>query len=159
MNKNPYANAAGTYGNHAQKHTPNQRELEARVLLKAAHKFQLLQENWDDVTQEMLEEVLMYNRQLWMMFVDTAVEDTDEARPQALRNNIASLGIFIFKHTVKTISQPSKDKLDILIEINREIAAGLTANIKSEGKKPDSPAAEPASGQQPAAYQPSDTLT
>ena len=33
---NPYAQAAGAYGDNSQKNTPDQRELEGRVLLKAA---------------------------------------------------------------------------------------------------------------------------
>ena len=35
-NNNPYASAAGAYGNNAQKTTNDPRELEARVLLKSA---------------------------------------------------------------------------------------------------------------------------
>ena len=34
--KNPYATAAGAYGTNIQKNTPDQRELEAHVLLKSA---------------------------------------------------------------------------------------------------------------------------
>lgn len=72
---NPYASAAGAYDQHAQKHTPDQRELEARVLLKAVKAFQEIQGRWDKVSREELDECLKYNRQVWMMFVDTAIED------------------------------------------------------------------------------------
>jgi hypothetical protein len=41
---NPYAAAASAYGSHAQQHTPDQRETEARVLLKAAQMFKDLQD-------------------------------------------------------------------------------------------------------------------
>ena len=127
---NPYAAAAGAYGQQAQASTPDQRELEGIVLLKSAKKMQELQARWDEVKPEELDEVLRYNRQIWMMFVDTAVEDKDPNRPKELRSNIANLGAFIFKHTVDTLIKPDKKKLDILIEINREIAAGLMAKQK-----------------------------
>ena len=130
---NPHAKAAGAYGKHAQTHTPDQRELEALVLLKAAKKMQDLQSGWDSMNMETLDEVLRYNRQIWMMFVDTAVEDEDPARPKDLRSNIANLGVFIFKRTVDILSKPEKNKLDILIEINQDIAAGLMAK-QDKGK-------------------------
>lgn len=123
---NPYAAAAGAYGQQAQASTPNQRELESIVLLKAARKMQDLQSRWEQgIPHDELDEVLRYNRQIWLMFVDTAMEDKSADRTQELRNNIASLGAFIFKHTVDVLSDPKKEKLNILIEINREIAGGL----------------------------------
>ncbi len=137
---NPYARAAGVYDTHAKNHTPDQRELEGRVLLKANQKLLELQNRWDTVSNEELDEVLRYNRQIWMMFVDTAMEDKDPARPVALRNNIANLGVFIFKRTTEVLADPKKEKLDILIEINREIAAGLMVKPKA-GTPPASPAA------------------
>ena len=129
---NPYGAAAGAYDNHAQAHTPDQREMEARVLLKAAKAFQILQENWDTRGKEDLDDALTYNRQIWLMFVDTAMEDDSPERPLALRNNIANLGLFVFKHTLETLAKPEKKKLDILIEINRDIAAGLMAKPEKE---------------------------
>ncbi len=127
---NPYANAAGTYGSHAQAHTPDQRELEGRVLLKSAKMISDLQNAWDEVTPELLGETLRYNRQIWMMFYDTALENPEEngeTRPDDLRNNIINLANFIFKREMEVLSSPSKEKLDVLVNINREVAAGLMA--------------------------------
>lgn len=125
MTKNPYTSAAGAYDQHAKKHTTDPREREGRVLLKAVKQFQQLQADWDNMTPQKLEETLNYNRQVWMMFVDTAVEDNNPDRPHALRNNIANLGMFIFNHTLDILANPQKEKLDVLVDINREIAAGL----------------------------------
>lgn len=124
-NKNPYASAAGTYDKNAQQNTPDQREMEARVLLKAVKTFQEIQKHWDTITAEELDDALKFNRQIWMMFVDTAVEDNSGDRPLALRNNIANLGVYIFNHTLEILGNPKPEKLNILIDINREIAAGL----------------------------------
>jgi flagellar protein FlaF len=129
---NPYAAAAGAYDQHAQAHTPDPRELEARVLLKAARGLKDLQANWDKQTPATLEEALIYNRQIWLMFVDTAMEDKSPDRPKELRNNIANLGLFVFNQTLDILAQPKKEKLNILIEINQEIAAGLMTRPKAE---------------------------
>ncbi len=134
--QNPYAAAAGAYATHAQTHTPDQRELEARVLLKAAQKIQDLRDNWDSITPVQLDDILRYNRQIWLMFVDTAVEDDSPERPIELRNNIANLGVFIFKRTLEILSEPKKEKLSILIEINREIAAGLMSGPRKTAAPP-----------------------
>lgn len=132
--RNTHASAAGAYDQHAQSHTPDQRELEARVLLKAAKTLQGIQDKWDETSPDDLSEALTYNRQIWMMFVDNAVEDQNAERPQELRNNIANLGVFIFNRTIDTLADPKKEKLNILIEINREIAAGLMTNPANKEK-------------------------
>lgn len=131
MQNNPYASAAGAYDQNARMNTPDQRELEARVLLKATKAMQDLKENWDSHSKEELSDVLTYNRQIWMMFVDTAIEDDNPARTDELRSNIANLGLFIFNHTIDILANPEKAKLDILIQINRDIASGLMNRQKT----------------------------
>ena len=143
MSKNPYASAAGIYGDHAQKHTPDQRELEARVLLKSAAMLQGLQKDWDNVSKELLQETLEYNRQIWMLFYDTALENPEGNRPNDLRSNIINLANFIFKREVDIMSKPEAKKLDAIININREIATGLMEQQKNQkadtsGKAEDS---------------------
>lgn len=128
---NPYASAAGAYGTHSQKHTNDPRELEARVLLKAAQFMVDLQNEWDNRPKEALEDILKYNRNIWMMFYDTAVENTEGTRPEALRNNIYNLANFVFKRELDIISKPEKSKIDILIKINRDIANGLMNSVRN----------------------------
>ena len=48
--------------------------------------------------------------------------------PAQLRNNMLSLARFVDKQTVEVFSEPRPDKLDVLISINRELAAGLFTN-------------------------------
>ncbi len=132
---NPYAKAADAYGAHAQKHTPDQRELEGRVLLKSAKTLKDLQENWDNVTPEQLQMTLQNNRQIWMLFYDTALENPEGNRPNDLRSNIVNLANFIFKREIDILSKPEKDKLDILISINQDIAAGLMAKQPAEASE------------------------
>ena len=128
-----HSRAAGAYASNAQKTTTDPRELEARVLLKAVYKMQDLQKRWEEgISPEELDDVLRFNRQIWMMFVDTATSDTSPERPRDLRSNIANLGAYVFKRTIEILADPKKEKLDILMEINREIAAGLMAKPKAE---------------------------
>lgn len=128
---NPHASAAGAYGTNSQKNSSDPREVEARVLLKSAQFLVDLQNEWDNRPKEALEEILKYNRNIWMMFYDTAVEDDSGTRPQELRNNIFSLANFIFKREIEILAKPEPKKLDILIKINRDIANGLMTSIKN----------------------------
>lgn len=112
-------------------HAVDPRETEGRVLLKAANRLKELQDNWDQTSTNSISEVLKYNRQIWMMFFDTAIENTEGDRPLELRSNIVNLANFIFKREIDIMSDPKKEKLDVLININREIAAGLLTQ-KSE---------------------------
>lgn len=128
----PYATAAGAYAQNAQATTSDPREIEARALLKAVQKMTDLQKRWDTHTAEELDDTLRFNRQIWMMFVDTAMSDNSTDRPDSLRANITNLGAYIFKRTIDILADPKKEKLDILIDINREIAAGLMKKPEAE---------------------------
>ncbi len=127
-NNNPYAQAAGTYDTQAKDNAGSQREMEGRILLKANRMFQTLIDNWDARGKDALEEALIYNRQIWVLFYDTALENKDGERTNDLRSNIVNLANFIFKREMEILANPQKEKLDILISINREISAGLMTN-------------------------------
>jgi len=117
-------NAHEAYTNTA-KATQAPRQLEASLLLKAASQLQEIHDSWSDDTSA-LETVLHYNRRLWTVFVG-AVAEEDSPLPQEVRNNVASLGVFIFKHSLDVQAEPTRDKLLPLININKEVAAGLNA--------------------------------
>lgn len=143
MSNNPYSQAAGVYGKQARE-TSDQRGLEGQLLLKAASEIQKLHDNWDSATDEDIDNILTYNRKLWMLFFDTAIENPDE-RPDDLRNNIVNLCNFIFKRSLNILSEPSKEKLNVLIDINRQVAAGLMA--RKENTEPQSASPTPAQSQ------------
>ncbi len=136
---NPYAQAAGAYDQNAQKNATSQREMEARILLKSNRMLQDIQANWDSLDKAVLENALNYNRQIWMLFYDTALESKDDGRPNDLRSNIVNLAHFIFKRELDILSNPTKEKLDILVNINREIAAGLMTNVIPAPPPPQKP--------------------
>ena len=117
-------NAYNAY-QETSKVTKAPRQLEASLLLKAASQLQEVHDSWSDDTS-VLQSVLHYNRRLWTVFVGAVAQD-DSPLPAEIRNNVASLGVFIFKHTLLVQQNPSPEKLRTLININKEVAAGLSA--------------------------------
>jgi len=101
----------------------NPRELEASLLLKAASRLQAISDGWDGKRHE-LDDALLFNRKLWTVFL-TAATQGEHPLPQAVRQNVANLGLFVMKHTIAVLHEPRREKLGALININREIAAGL----------------------------------
>jgi len=114
--------AAQAYGAVA-KQIANPRDLESSLLLKAASKLQAVYDNWD-AEQGNLYDALLYNRKLWTVFMG-AVTSSDSPLPVEVRQNVANLGIFIMNQTLSLTQSPQRERLPSLININREIAAGL----------------------------------
>jgi flagellar protein FlaF len=104
--------------------TCSQRELEANLLLRAASQMQAVAKNWDGRKSDDLHNALRYNRRLWVILV-SAVTSSDNPLPVETRQNVANLGLFVFNETVELTAQPDLAKLESLIDINRQIAAGL----------------------------------
>jgi len=109
--------------NQAARQTVPPRDLEANLLSSAAAHFQRIRENWDLLSSE-LPTALKFNRQIWTIFLTSV---TDAASPLALdvRQHVANLGVFVLSQTAELQVAPDADKLDTLIKINRELAAGL----------------------------------
>jgi len=64
------------------------------------------------------------NWRLWTIF-QAELLDPKCTVPIDVRSNLISLSNFIDKHTVGFIAKPAAAKLDVLININRDIAGGL----------------------------------
>lgn len=114
--------AAQTYKNVARQ-TSSPRELEATLLLQAAARLQSVHDDWNG-SRGRLDEALLYNRKLWSVFL-SEMTDSNNPMPKAVRQNVANIGLFVMNHTVAVMNDPHPDKLGSLININREIAAGL----------------------------------
>jgi flagellar protein FlaF len=119
--------AAQAYGAVARQ-VASPRELEADLLLQAAARLQAVHDAWDDKVWDdkraELESALLHNRKLWSIFL-TSVLEPDHPMPADIRQNIANLGLFVMKQTVSILSEPERAPLATLININRELAAGL----------------------------------
>jgi flagellar biosynthesis activator protein FlaF len=104
--------------------TSSPRDVEAQALLKAANKLQAVVSN-DDATFEQKSEALMFNRKLWTIFLSEALRD-ENPQPLEVRQNIANIGIFVLTQTAALQISPQPEHIKPLIEINRNIAAGLS---------------------------------
>jgi flagellar protein FlaF len=109
------------------KRTGNPRDLEANLLSKSATNMQRIRENWALAETE-LSGALKFNRKLWNVFLNSATRE-ENPLPVAIRQNIANLGLFVLNHTIKLEAKPDASRLDVLININREVAAGLRAGV------------------------------
>ena len=101
------------------------REIEARVLNKAALKLKKCRDNWNssDIKNK-LDEALKFNQRIWSIFQEE-LSTEDNPLPQKLKKDILALSIFIDKRIFDVMAYPSPEKLNIIIAINQNIAAGL----------------------------------
>jgi flagellar biosynthesis activator protein FlaF len=114
--------AAQIYGNVARQ-ISDPRELEANLLLDAASRLQQVRDTWGSKDGN-LDRALSYNRKLWTLFA-TSVTSSENPLSVEIRQNVANLALFVFKHTLAILADPRPESLGSLININREIAAGL----------------------------------
>lgn len=101
----------------------SQRDLEARALLRAASKLQAIKDNWDPSVAH-IEDALSHNRKVWTIFLASA-SDQDCQLPADVRKNVIGLGRFVINQCMRILFEPDVSKLDLLIDINQNIAAGL----------------------------------
>ena len=117
------SNAAQAYARTSQT-TGTARDIEAQALLKAAKQLRDVQANWTGPSASM-HKALLFNRRLWTIFL-SAVESNDNPQPFEVRQNIANLSVFVMHQTVSMQMNPDPAKLKSLIDINCNIAAGLS---------------------------------
>jgi flagellar protein FlaF len=113
---NAYARVATT--------TASPRDIEAQTLLKAANKLQEAINNADPLSEQ-TRQALLYNRKLWTIFLSEAMRDGNP-QPLDVRQKIANIAVFVLSQTSALQLSPQFDHFQPLIEINRNIAAGLS---------------------------------
>jgi len=119
-----YARQADVYGK-VQRTTMTDREAEAAALMKAATLLKHCQSNWASADRDAaLDKALKFNQRLWTFF-QVALTDPENPLPRQIKENILSLSLFIDKRVFEVMAYPTSEKLDILININTNIAAGL----------------------------------
>ena len=133
--------AAKSYGN-----TLNQggspRQTEGRALLESARRMAEAQKKPEDLKG--MKETAQLNWRLWTIF-QAEVTQADCPLPPEVRKNMLDLCNFVDKHTVRFLANPEPKSLDVLINVNRQIAAGLLSG--DPGGQSDGPSEVPPSGQ------------
>jgi len=105
-----------------QKRNLTPREVEAMAFTKAA----LLLEEAKGKSKNLDEyaKALRFNHLLWTI-IQADLTDPANQLPDEIKANVMSLSIFVDKQTTKALRSSEPRELDILITINRNLAAGL----------------------------------
>ena len=108
-----------------QKRNLSPREVEAMAFTKAA----LLLEEAKGKSKNVEEyaKALRFNHLLWTI-IQADLTDPANQLPDEIKANVMSLSIFVDKQTTKALRSSEPRELDILININRNLAAGLRTN-------------------------------
>lgn len=107
-----------------QKEGLSQVELECRAFICSASAMNRIKEHWEEEKKN-LPDVLEKNRLLWTV-IASAMKEDDCPQPQSVRNNMLQLSMFVFKRTLELLGEPRPEGLDVLININLNIARGLS---------------------------------
>jgi flagellar biosynthesis activator protein FlaF len=114
--------AANAYAKTSQSvMTP--REAESAVLTKAALRLQMIRDDWANQSGDLVP-ALNFNQKVWAI-LSTAATDPANPLPQEVKQGIANLAAFVFGRMFETMAEPEAGKLNALISINQNIAAGL----------------------------------
>lgn len=114
-----------------QKRNLSPREVEAMAFTKAA----LLLEDAKKLTGNIEEyaKALRFNHLLWTI-IQADLTEPDNQLPPEIKANVMSLSIFVDKQTTKALRTSAASDLDVLININRNLAAGLRSNSETAGQ-------------------------
>jgi flagellar protein FlaF len=103
----------------------SQRGLEAQALLNCASK--LYQVQRPDTSYLDYSDVIRLNQRLWTVF-QASLTEADNPLPPSLKTILLNLSIYIDKMSMRALAEQNPALLNSLIEINRNIAAGLNTN-------------------------------
>lgn len=107
--------------------TDSGREAEAAVLIKGAALLRHVQAHWSAPDRDStLASALRYNQRLWTFF-QVALLDEANPLPQGIKDEVLRLSAFVDKRIFDVLAFPAAEKLNVLIAINTNIAAGLKA--------------------------------
>lgn len=108
--------------------TMSGRDIEAAALTRSALLLSECQNNWNTWNprelEEKLDEALRINQLIWSIFQSELVNE-DNPLPKQIRQDILSLSLFIDKRIIEVLAKPESEKLNAIININLNLAAGL----------------------------------
>jgi flagellar protein FlaF len=96
--------------------------------MRAAAKLQAVKDGAANASDEVVS-AIRYNRRLWLVFA-SSIGKPENPLPREIKQNVANLANFIINHSMKleSDSKCAPERVGVLININREIAAGLRSN-------------------------------
>lgn len=108
------------------------RAVEAWGLMQAAQR--LDDARRDPGNEEVLRESLRKNQLLWTI-LQSAVGDRETPLSDEVRNNILSLSYMVDRKTFDCLGDLDGEKVDFLVDLNRNIAMGLMGHPEPEGAR------------------------
>ena len=108
-----------------QKTSLTPREVEAMAFMKAAVMLEDAKQKVKDI--EGFAQALRFNHLLWTI-IQADITEPENQLPGEIKANILSLSIFVDKQTTKAMRSSLPEDLDVLININRNLAAGLRSS-------------------------------
>ena len=108
-----------------QKRNLSPREVEAMAFTKAAVLLEDAKQHVNNIDE--YSKALRFNHLLWTIIQADLTEPENEL-PDEIKANVMSLSIFVDKKTTKALRSSTPGDLDVLININRNLAAGLRTN-------------------------------
>ena len=113
----------------AQQASTSGRGLEAAALFKAARQLEAVQQSWDAPGLDArLHDALAYNTRLWIFF-QAELSAAEHPLPAELRVNLLTLNQFVEKRSRQVLGAPRHEGLTALININRQLAMGLSIKV------------------------------
>lgn len=113
----------------AQRETESVRETEARALLSCANRLAKAQDPANGM--ECYIDAIGHNQQLWTIFQVTLC-DPQNPLPRDLKITLLNLSRFVDKVSLRARAEYNPGLLTSLIDINRQIAAGLSVKPSEE---------------------------
>ncbi len=137
-----------TYANKPTSDNP--RDVEAWALAEAARRIIAASHAKDESAYR---EALQLNQRLWTIF-QAAITEEDCGHPPEVRTNIAALSLLVDRETTSRLIDLDFSKIDTLVNINRNVASGLTAQgefiAAQQATQPPPPAPGQPAGMRPA---------
>ena len=100
---------------------------EAWALIEAARR--MAEATAAENAKEEMRETLRLNWRLWTIF-QVELTTGESNVPEDVRMNMLTLCKYIDQHTVGALAEPTTEKIEVLVNINRDIAGGLLDGLK-----------------------------
>jgi flagellar protein FlaF len=93
---------------------------------------------------------LRFNQRIWDIFYSDW-QSPRNTLPKEIKQDLLSLSIFVRRKTLDIMAYPESRKLDILVQINENLAKGLRAGMEASDKEAvaEQPEGEPSDASQP----------
>lgn len=122
----------------SQPRASDARSTEAWALAEASRRL-VLAAKADDKGESM-RVALVLNQRLWTIF-QGALSEPDCPLPKAIRDNVLALSVMMDRHLMQRLGDLDGSKIQPILDINRAIAEGLSAEPEGSTAPASSPAA------------------